>query len=155
MDAAATPDLPGAVSLCLLGGCRWEQTLPRAAISECPQPTDPHGEGAQDMVQKPLLDRRVQLTAARGHGSSQGRNPALPQTTAVPRGDTASAQALPPGAASAKDLTETRLELHQVSALSPQLQARMSLTLLDSLLQVGALNTRREITTRDQGQQQQ
>lgn len=50
-------------------------------------------------------------------------------------GGKASAQALPPRAASAKDLTEIRLELHQVSALSPQLQAGMSFTLPDSLLQ--------------------
>lgn len=69
-------------------------------------------------------------------------------------GGKASAQALPPRAASAKDLTGIRLELHQVSALSPQLQAGMSFTPPDSLFQVGTFNTRRGFATRDWGQQQ-
>lgn len=69
-------------------------------------------------------------------------------------GGKASAQALPPRAASAKDLTGIRLELHQVSALSPQLQAGMSFTPPDSLFQVGTFNIQRGIATRDQGQQQ-
>lgn len=169
LDAAATPEVhPGviyleAVSLCLLGGCRWEQILPWAGASQCAQPLDPHGERVQGTVQKPLLDRRVQLSAAQPQQSRAGAAARAPKPSTATNhssskgrhGGKASAQALPPRAASAKDLTGIRLELHQVSALSPQLQASMSFTLPGSLSQGGTLNTRRGITTRDQGQQQQ
>lgn len=130
-----------------------------SAIPQCPQPMGPHEGGSGHGAEGPVwqagaahssIPAAVRVTAAAG-----APNPALPQTTAVPKGDT---EAKPrhrlcrPGLHQ-RGLTETRLELHQVSALS-QLQARMSFTVPDSLLQMRALNTRRGITTRDQGQQQ-
>lgn len=128
------------------------ESVVRCRISLSPTHGSPR-RGVQDMVQlTAVYPQQCRVTAAasaskrstaRNHSSSKRRH-----------GGKASAQALPPRAASAKDLTEIRLELHQVSALSPQLQAGMSFTLSDSLLQVRTLNTRRGITTRDQGQQQ-
>lgn len=99
------------------------------------QPMDPQGEGAQDAWQ-----------AGAAHSSA----PAVVQQpeaqhchkTQQFQEETRRQQALPPRAASAKDPTEIRLELHQVSALSPQPQARRSFTLPDSLLRMGTLNTK-------------
>lgn len=163
LDAAATLKVHpqviylGAVSLCLLGGCRREQTLLWAAVSQCPQPRDPHGEGVRTWCRSSCLTGRLS-SQQRTHSSSlspQTQHRHKPQRfQAGTRRGKASAQALPPRAASAKDLTGIRLELHQVSALSPQLQAGMSFTPSDSLFQVGTFNTQRGIATRDRGQQQ-
>lgn len=65
------------------------------------------------------------------------------------------AKPLQPRSASAKDLMEIQLELNQVSALAPQLQARVREVLLaHSLLQVATVNPGRGLITRGQGQQQ-
>lgn len=151
----------------LPGGCEplsaWRMQTGAASAVGChtsaaPARGSPRGGGSGHGAAGACHDdRRVQLTssvptAVQGYGSSQS-----PQTQHFHKPQqfqAETAQALPPRAASAKDLTEIRLELHQVSTLSPQLQARMSFTLPDSVLQVGTLNTRRGITTRDQGQQQ-
>lgn len=99
------------------------------------QPVDPQGEGAQDAWQAGAAHSSAptvvqQPEAQHCHKTQQFQE------------ETRRQQALPPRAASAKDPTEIRLELHQVSALSPQPQARRSFTLPDSLLRMGTLNTK-------------
>lgn len=98
MDAVTTPKVhPQVIYLevrafvCLEDADR--SRLLWAAVCQCPQSVDPHGEGVRDTVQKLLLDGRVQLSAAypqQGRGAEQPetRNPALPQAAAVPSGDT-------------------------------------------------------------------
>lgn len=119
----------------------------------------------RSVVQKPLPDSQVQLSA---HLLAQGRVPTTVE-------DYASSQSPEPrrlhkperfqeqtwrkslsrASAAGKDLTEIRLELHQVSALSPRLQARGSSARSHSHLQVATFNTRRGLTTGGQGQQSQ
>lgn len=134
--SASPRDLPGAVRLCLPGGCQDGSRPCHISVADLmSQPMDPQGEGAQDAWQAGAAHSSAptvvqQPEAQHCHKTQQFQE------------ETRRQQALPPRAASAKDPTEIRLELHQVSALSPQPQARRSFTLPDSLLRMGTLNTK-------------
>lgn len=75
MDAAATLKVHpqviylGPVSLCLLGGCRREQTLLWAAVSQCPQPRIPTERGFRTWCRSSCLTGRLS-SQQRTHSSS-------------------------------------------------------------------------------------
>lgn len=140
-----------------------------SVVGGCTSHGSPRGVVGQrwlrSVVQKPLLGSQVQLSARL---LAQSRVPMTlqdyvgsrsPETWCLHKPERFQEQmrrqSLSTGSAAGKDLTEIQLELHQVSALSPQLQARRSFPLSCSLLQVAIFNTRRGLTNGGQGQQDQ
>lgn len=117
-----------AVSLCLPGGCRREQPLPWAATPQPPQPVDPHGEGAQGMVQRVHAMMTGGCSSQQRAHSSAGLwqqpeppNSAFPQTAAVPRGDsTGSATQGCISKRSDRNSTRAPSSVHSVSSAAGQ-----------------------------------